>query len=699
MKSSIHVSVGVLLTASWASAETPPTDEAEQGNEIIEVEGEAPTSSYAQSVDTTATKIAMPPREIPQTVQVLGRDLLDDAHIQSLSDAHKLAPGVVSVDTQYGTATSRGFDINWYDVRKDGFRVNTWSIRELTNVERIEYLKGPASVLYGDGSPGGLVNMVLERPRAKAAYSVETSFGVDGARGEIDLTGPIAKGFRYRINAAAEDLAGVQDGVRHRRAFLAPVVALDLGERTQLIIDSELWWDRSNSGSSATMAIDGKLGTVVPVRMHLGDTETERFMNRNFMIAPSIEHRFAGGWQLKSTLRATYIEEPDSISVWANELVDEYFIDRGIWISDGYHWGEYFNDTYLTGSFTTGRIGHQFVVGAETGSSDWAGGGRSYSGEAEGVPMLDLRAPVRGFAIPTGPAATWKGRGNVLRGGVYAQDLVTLAPGWKLLTGLRGDIYRERWSGEENMELSETNEVSHGMSPRVGLVFAMAPDAAAYASVTRSYQPQWAGQTAFDGTPFKPETGLQYELGAKIDARGGKLSLYGAVFNIARRNMLTKDPDHPMFSIAAGEVISRGTELNLSGELLPGWTMTAGYSLIEAFISEDNDERLGNQLPNAPRHQVTTWTQYALPVDKVRRVTGGVGATYVGDRAGDIDASFRLPGYTNVSAAVSWREKHYTIALSGDNLLDRDIAAGSWGPTYVTLGAPRTIRLGLAGRL
>jgi iron complex outermembrane receptor protein len=224
----------------------------------------------------------------------------------------------------------------------------------------------------------------------------------------------------------------------------------------------------------------------------------------------------------------------------------------------------------------------------------------------------------------------------------------------------------------------------------VGIVYQPIEPISLYGSYTESFEPSFGASRNADGSIFDPETGRQYELGIKADLTD-TLSLTFAAFDIRRQNVATQDPNDPLLSVQTGEVTSRGLELNLGGEILPGWNITAGYTLLDAFVSKDTTDIEGNQLANVPDNQFALWTTYEIQEGSLEGLGFGLGLFYLSDRPGTLDDSFTLPSYFRTDAAVFYERNNWRAQINVENLFDIDYFTSSDEFQFANPGAPLTV--------
>lgn len=272
--------------------------------------------------------------------------------------------------------------------------------------------------------------------------------------------------------------------------------------------------------------------------------------------------------------------------------------------------------------------------------------------------------------------------------GVYLQDQIEFGDQWKLLIGGRYDWISDEF--ESLVDNADTPQTNNGaFSPRIGLVYQPSDTVSLYASYSRSFRQT----TAF--TPdesFEPTRGTQYELGTRVDFLEGRLSANLAAYNLTRTNIATPDPDNPPFSIQTGEAQSQGIELDVTGEILPGWNVILSHAYTDAEVTEDNVTPIGNQLPNVPFNQASLWTTYEIQQGALEGLGFGLGLFYIGERQGDLANTIALPSYLRTDAALYYSRDRFNAAINIRNLFDIDYVSFADGSqTQIQRGAPFTI--------
>jgi iron complex outermembrane receptor protein len=352
--------------------------------------------------------------------------------------------------------------------------------------------------------------------------------------------------------------------------------------------------------------------------------------------------------------------------------------------------GEYnrlFTNAEVLGRFNTGSVEHQVLAGVEY----------RRAAENPGFQFNDDYTPINVFdpvytRIPYEINPTFFRDDRINTIGVYVQDQIELLPNLKVLAGVRYDSANQFRTtqnvGEPREEFEQTDS---RFSPRFGVVYQPIEPVSLYASYTTSFNPEFAASRNFDDSTFEPETGRQIEVGVKADLLD-QLSLTVAAFDIRKQNVQTPDPEDELITLQTGEQASRGFEVNLGGEVLPGWNITAAYTYLDAFVSEDTRDIVGNQLANVPDNQFSLWSTYEIQQGNLEGLGFGLGLFYVGDRPGDLANSFTLPSYFRTDAALFYKRDNWRAQINVRNLFDTEYFESSNGTRLsVNPGAPFTV--------
>ncbi|MBW4642741.1 MAG: TonB-dependent siderophore receptor [Goleter apudmare HA4340-LM2] len=685
-------------TEEQPATEKPEETPAAQQDDPIElvVTGEQ-DEGYNPSITSTATRTDTPLRDIPQSIQVIPQQVIRDQGANRLGEILENAPGVTgsfrSPRSVSNFFNSRGFEL---EILRNGAPDTLgadYSYTVTDNIERVEVLKGPASVLFGIGAPGGVANVITKKPLREPFYEINVTAGnFDTYRGAIDLSGPLndSKTVLYRLNASANTVGSFIDFFQRQTYLLAPSLTWQIGERITLTFDAEyqkISGTKSDNGLPAEGTILPNPNGRIPRNITRGEPTLENDDDTDlYRIGYNLEHRFNENWQLRSSLQTLFYKEnvrnAIPLGFLANQREQPLLYIQSDNFLDSYQF-----DNYVVGKFSTGSIQHQLVAGFNLYSEylRYTGGG------FEGLlPAIDVFNPVYGrttLADLTDVLFS-EGRFQDKGLGLYLQDQITLAENLKVLLGGRFDIYRQDASFEPFFPSASLSE--QAFSPQVGIVYQPIKPVSLYASYNRSFTPGSGSASDVSGQ-LRPERGTQYEIGVKADITD-KLSATLALFDITRTNVVTPDPINPLRSIQTGEQNSRGVELDLSGEILPGWNIFAGFLLTDAKITEDNTFPVGNQLNNVPRTSLNLWTKYEIQSGSLQGLGFGLGIFYAGERQGDLDNSFQLPSYVRTDAALFYRRGQYRAALNIRNLFDVEYFVSASSRNRVFLGDPFTVQ-------
>ncbi|HHP7231829.1 MAG TPA: TonB-dependent siderophore receptor [Xenococcaceae cyanobacterium] len=660
---------------------TPEAVATETPDEKIEViaTGEGEDNDYVVEEATTATRTDTPLKDIPQSIQVVPQQVIEDQQANRLEDVLRNVSGVSAGDS-FGDSVER-FVIRGFaqdTTLVNGFRQGAFGqgLPSVERLERVEVLKGPASILYGNLEPGGVVNLVTKKPLSEpfAETTVELgNFGLFQTGFDFSDAVDSDKKLLYRLNANFE----VSDGFRDfdqdtTRVSLTPTISWQIGENTDLLIDFN-YLNQANPFDRGIVAIGDDVADIPFDRIF--QQPDDEYELEQISASYQLEHRFSDRWKLRNSFR---LVSADS----SNFTLDSIFIDDSGILERGFRRNDDLNENYslqtnVVGEFNTGKVEHQLLFGVDFDRSTGVGRqGRLpddpvflidiFTLEADPVPDIepeDLTLFVRDENI----------RADLI--GIYLQDQISVGKKVKFLVGGRLDIF-----DQETIDFADdlTSEQSQErFSPRVGLVYQPIEPISLYASYSTSFNPDPFNSTTVTGEVLEPSTGTQYELGVKGEFLDGNLTTTLAFYQIDRENFATTDPDNPDFSIAAGEVRSRGIELDIVGEILPGWNIIAAYAYTDAEITEDNDFPVGNTLENVPENSASLWTTYQIQQGKLQGLGFGAGVFFVGDRQGDLDNTFTLPSYVRTDAALFYRRDNWQANLNFQNLFDVDYIRSS----------------------
>ncbi|WP_028941711.1 TonB-dependent receptor [Pseudomonas vranovensis] len=656
--------------------------------------------SYKASESKTALKIDAPLRDIPQTVNVVPQSVIKDQGAQSMEDVLKNVPGIglSNGDGQRDQVTIRGFSAIG-DMYVDGLRDDALYYRDLSNVERVEVIKGPAAVLYGRGSSGGLINNVSKKPNFNPVQEAGVTFDSEGKRRTQFDAGwaDQQQGDKaFRITGALEDSDTFRDDGYIDRKAIAPTAYFKLSDDLDLTVGATYLYDKRLIDFGIPALGDRPVDVDRDKRFGAGDPDDDYARSEVFSFTAGVDYRLNDDFTLSNTSRYYHYDldrnntladaSPTRFVTAANgELLVKLNRGNVQRTEDGW-----FNQTELKHQAQLAGMNHNLLYGVELG--------RQVKDQSVFSQNNVAQVPVFREGLVDVPfqanRQTTKGTTTQDTAGFYVQDLIDLAPQWKALVGVRYDVFEQEYADDlSGADLTRTDTT---WSPRIGLVFQPDQIQSYYVSVSRSYQPSsevFALSTGNQG--LEPEETTNYEIGAKWDLLDSRLSVTAAVFRLERTNMKTTDPANPANLVLSGEQRTDGVETTVSGQLTDKWQVYGGFAFLDAEITKSNSSTNGvaneGQTPTlTPRTSANLWLVRSLT--ETWRV--GMGANYVDQRYTALDNVVVMPSYTTVDAALLYNQPKWDMALRLRNVFDRDYYASAHGSVdLITPGAPRTLEL------
>jgi iron complex outermembrane recepter protein len=665
-------SANIIFEDAITSQSPANTPAEEEGEEELVVTGEQNTG-YSTTNATAATKTDTPLRDIPQSIQVVPRKVIEDQGITEIIDAARNVSGVINRAGFGGIGDDyniRGFDN--FDKLRDGF-VSSFSEVAPNNIERVEVLKGPASVLYGQFEPGGIINYVTKQPLDKPYYAADLTVGSYAFyEPSFDISGPLTedKRLKYRLNASYRNSGSFVDFVDREVVQIAPTLTYQISKNTKLAFSYE--YIRSDGSYYDGFPVDPVLFQL-PRDRFVGEPSNSLKQETN-TINLTLDHKFSRNWEIRSGFSAQLFNLNNFAFRPTSVEPDGQTLNRFFQADILYDLNTYTLQTDVIGRFKTGPIQHQLLFGVNLQRQTFD----DYQLYAV-APSLNLFDPVYGAATPTifdnGPVRNKSLRNTV---GVYLQDQITLLPNLKLLVGGRYDSVTQN-NTDTFFDLDgvtplgppeKSTRNDQAFSPRVGLVYQPIEPVSLYASFSQSFSPSFDRDRNNDF--LSPSRGTQYEVGIRAEFLNKKVSANLAAYEITKTNVAVTDPIDPAFSIATGAVKSRGIEFDISGEPLPGWNIIASAYLNDAFVSKDTDPtKVGERFINAPSQGASLWSTYEIQKGPIKGLGFGAGIFFVGDREVELPNTFELPSYIRVDATIFYRRKNWRVGLNFKNLLDK----------------------------
>ena len=685
-----------------ANIETKGSDEPVEQEHLL-VRG-APIGGYNVLNSSTATMTDTPILETPFSIKVVPQEVLRDQQVINIFDSLRNVAGVVAWGASQNVADSfisRGFT-NHRGVYRDGFQYYDivsccpTGFRETANVERMEFLKGPASILFGRVEPGGVLNLVTKQPLATPYYSLQQQFGsYDYYRTTIDATGPLTSDdtLLYRFNLAYQNAGSFREFVTNDRVFVAPKLRWNISPRTQVLFELEYMHnkDTPDLGNVPIMlAPTGNKPSPLPRDRNIGE-QWSTLEGDRILVGLDWSHQFNDNWTLHNRFnmeRFDYV----FIGVFASPAAPDGTVRRGFFDVDPQKADRYYTVLDLTGRFETWGAKHTLVVGGNYFRADELHFER-FSPPGGQLADTNIFHPIH---QPVQPPGNPIDQSDVTTQwyGLFLQDQIELPYNIHLLGGFRYDNAEI----QDNLNNGRVVNEDDRTSPRGGVVWNPVPWLSLYGSYTENFGAS-NGQLAVDGTFLPSETAQQWEAGFKTEFRDGRLTATFAWFDLTKQNIRSADPNNPLRALVVGEAESKGIELDLTGEILPGWNVIANYAYTPfAEITQGTSRsvpKVGSRFQGAPRHLGNFWTTYDFQDGSLSGLAFGAGVTAVSNRVGNNADTYSIPGYAivNLMGRYAWDlgSTRVSAQVNLENLLDKTYALGTNGSNHIPFGAPRTV--------
>lgn len=626
-----------------------------------------------------------------QSITVVTRDLMDSQQSQTLSDVLWNSAGV-SANT-YGRRGWDDFIIRGQRASEsifvDGLLVdaNNRVAQEVFGAERVEILKGPASVLFGQVQPGGLVNIVTKRPRPELFGELGLTVGNYGLRQvTADVGTPLKPDSKaaFRLTALAMNSDDPTDYVWYRNRYIAPSLTLDFGPRTDFTIltsHNERHYVRQQ-GVPVNGTLVSNINGVVPNSRFIGEPNATPYDGEQNRIGYALTHRFDSGWTVNQNLRYQTSSLTGLFVTAGAMAVNSQTMARSATQQD--FSGDSFGvDTNVQKTFAF--TGHQHSL---TFGVDYRHTSEDRLQKTCRVAALNVYSPVYGAAIncPTSFSTDSTDSLNAL--GLYLRDQIRIAERWTVTGGLRYESARTASTNRLKSTRIDTDD--NAVTGSAAVMYDLTHWARPYVSYATSFLPN-AG-TDVNNTPFKPERGRQVEVGVKFDTPNKNGLLTFAAFDLVRKNVLSTDPINTGFSVAVGEQRSRGLEAELTQDLGNGLSVMAAYAYIDSEVTEDTvAANVGKPLNAVPRHSFSLWTQYRFR-GLLAGWWAGVGARGESAKRG-YSFSYTVPGYAVADLGVGYTARHWRAAFNVKNVFDKSYYAGGLNNNVLPVGNPRVAML------
>ncbi len=659
-----------LCLAQMAAAQTLPGITVRE--EALKETATSPVIGYRASRSASATKTDTPLNETPQSISVITRELIEDQGAANLQDTLRYTPGVF--------ANTYGFDNrgDWANIRgtafvqyQDGLRMLFGGYNNIRpdpyTLERVEVVRGPASVLYGQGGFGGLVNMVSRRPQADAQKQIDLSVGSFSRKQvAMDLTGPLnADGtLLYRLIALGRDSGSQVDHVPDDRSLLAPALTWRPDTRTSVTLYANAQKDLSGS----SVGFFPWRGTLLPAPR--GQTPTHTFISEpgfdeyraeQTVVGYEASHQFNDTFTIRQNLRKSdsKVSYKSLYARFAPAPVlnaDDQTINRTI-INQQNEADALTVDTQVQARWRNGALENTLLAGW-----DWQdvtlGGGRA----SANAPAINVYAPVYGNFTPLGAVPIVPTVQT--QSGLYLQHQAKWNERWIGVAGLRHDKATSDTGGATASKID-----SSATTGRLGLAYASPEGWTPYASYSESFVPV-AGVNFF-GQAYQPQNSQQQELGLKFQPPGSNTSYTAAIYNIRETNRRTPDPTNPQNQVQIGEARIKGFELEANVAVTRAFDLIAGYSQTDAKVSKSNTAaELGKRLSSVPGEQASLWGRYKFQLAGKGGFSVGAGLRYVGSSWDGRDI-LETPAFTLLDAMLGYEQGPWKASFTVNNLTDK----------------------------
>jgi iron complex outermembrane receptor protein len=654
-----------------------------------------PVRGYLAGQSGTGTKTDTPLRETPQSITVVTADRVTDQGALTVQESLRYVPGVFAdaygPDSRGDYPRIRGQDPNIY---LDGTRVvNTFTFNEWRPdpymLERIEVLRGPASVLYGDTSTAGLLNLISKRPQAESFNEIGVQFGnFNRKQVQIDSTGKLTKDgeWLYRFIGVFRDSGTQTDYVPDDRVLLAPSLTWRPTNNTSWTVLGTYQKDTTGS-STAFLPHEGTLfpgpNGLIPVRRFAGEPGFDKYQTETGAVSSLFEHSFSDGLKIRQNMRYAHVE-----GIYRTMYPNLGFVDpadpnypfldpgrrtvaRDIWARETVK-DSFTSDSNAELKLLTGPVSHKVLFGVDYRAIKE----RAQSAFTTDPTPFDLYAPV--YAGITPPALSAEPDLKQTQLGLYAQDQMRLGP-WLAVVGLRQDFVTSNAVGspEENTKAT---------TGRAALMYELPFGLTPYVSYATSFTPVFGSGICLDGL-CKAQQGEIVELGFKYNPFAGT-SINGAIFDTTEKNRLASDPAGSRFSVQTGKVRIRGAELEAITRVTPDLDLIGAYAYLDARV--EGGDNIGKRVETVPEHQASLWAKYRLTVLGLPGVTVGGGVRYVGESWDGTD-TIRTPDYTLFDAMIRYETGPWRFQVNASNLADKRHVTTCLARGDCFLGIGRTV--------
>ncbi|MGM9489118.1 TonB-dependent receptor [Ideonella sp. YS5] len=698
MPLSLRAATLALVFGSGAHAQTAPASPpAEQTLPAVKATA---TVERDNSQASTGGKFETPLRDVPQSITVLDRKMLDSQAAASLKDALRNVPGITLGAGEGGVIGDninlRGFSART-DVYLDGMRDRGQYTRDVFALEAVEVLKGPSSMLFGRGSTGGVINQISKKPDLRDRGEVGLTVGTDDYyRTTADLNRQLSDSSAFRVAAFGQSVQSTRDVTKNDDYGVAPSVRFGIGTPTEVTLQALLQRNRDIPDYGFPFVTTAGTGTVrmpvdAPAHNYYGYTD-DKFNQDVNVLSATVQHQ----WSAATIIRGRVLASSNRTDARANPLGTVVRADGGVPTRS-----DDLDDLSAPRSTRERRIKDESLIGQLDVTSKQTLGGMAHQLTA-GIELARERSRDDRYAWNTPAADTFINLGTPAYRDItgehalsrttkttadtmaaYLNDQVDLTPHWKLVAGLRGERFKvhsdlTKYVLPDGFPADTTEAAvpkSETMwSPRAGLLWQPSALQTYYVSYGTSFNPSAETVTQSASTAaLDAEKNHSYEIGTKLDLMEGELTVTGALFRVEKTNPRTQDATGTQ--VTEGLVRVDGLELGATGRLNPQWEIFAGYTFMDGRIVESpqvgsgTDAGIvaqGKTAPNTPRHNATVWTTWRF----APQWELGGGMQYASERWLNNFETAKVDGYTRWDATVAYLQKSWEVRLNLQNLGD-----------------------------
>lgn len=661
----------------------------------VEVTGRK-KSSYKNDNTFSATKLEMRVIDVPQSISFVTKELIQDQQALRLKDVGKNVAGVNEFST-YDDITIRGFRNNDSNGRLiNGLRgVNSfWTSPLLVNIERVEYIKGPASAVFANSSPGGTINMITKKPLDEARQAIQFTTGsFNTFRTSADFTGPVNddKTLLYRLNLGYENADTYRDQISNKSIVIAPSISFIPKEGTRFNADL-VYTNLDTKLDRGRTIIKGTTDLfATPIGFNIAQPN-DYLKSKTLALTLSFSQVINEHLTFNASyLKVRYDEELNEHGFngyITPTMIAMYFNDRKT-IQQGNNLS-----TYFSSKFKTGELQHQAVVGYDYINGEINKYERDAENESGNVSNFDLLKPT--YLIR--PIQTYKFTASeneiseYYTNGFYVQDLIKYKK-IQLLLSLRQEFYT--FPENKAAGITDGKKSEKALLPKVGLTYSVADNINVYGTYATGFEAQDASifGSANSGGPFDPMTSNLYEVGSKGEFFNKRLFVGTAIYQITKNNILVNanDASNPDLLEQRGQERARGFEVEATGRIDNNWSVNLSYAYNNAIITksakDDSDNKVGLTKENAPKNISGSWIKYSFTEGKIKGLGLAIGHSQVSKRETFV-RTLQLPSYVVFNAATYYKVDRFTIGVNFNNVFDKKYLVGGYNYQRNFTGAP-----------